>query len=121
MYDIKTIIYAAKIVLKEISYVRFILVGKGSLENELKKLVKDLEIDNFVNFTGFIDNQLLPSLISSSDIYVSTSLSDAGIAASTAEAMSCEVPVVISDLLKMINGLRMKITGFCLKHKTTNN
>ena len=71
MYDIKTIINAAKIVLKEISYVRFILVGKGSLENELK-LVKDLEIDNFVNFTGFIDNQLLPSLISSSDIYVST-------------------------------------------------
>ena len=97
VYDIKTIIYAAKTVLNEISSVRFILVGKGSLENELKRLVKDLEIENFVNFTGFIDNQLLPSLISSSDIYVSTSLSDAGIAASTAEAMSCEVPVVISD------------------------
>jgi len=31
------------------------------------------------------------------DVYVSTSLSDAGIAASTAEAMACGLPVVITD------------------------
>ena len=89
-----------------------ILVGKGSLENELKKLVKDLEIDNFVNFTGFIDNQLLPSLISSSDIYVSTSLSDAGIATNTAEAMSCEVPVVISDSAENDKWIKNENNGF---------
>ncbi len=112
VYDIKTIIYAAKTVLNEISSVRFILVGKGSLENELKRLVKDLGIDNFVKFTGFIDNQLLPSLIGSSDIYVSTSLSDAGIAASTAEAMSCEVPVVISDSAENDKWINNENNGF---------
>ncbi len=31
------------------------------------------------------------------DVYVSTSLSDAGLAASTAEAMACGLPVVITD------------------------
>ncbi len=112
VYDIKTLIYAAKIVLNEISSARFILVGKGSLENELKKLTKDLGISNFVNFTGFIDNQLLPSLIGSSDIYVSTSLSDAGIAASTAEAMSCEIPVVISDSAENDKWINDRKNGF---------
>jgi glycosyltransferase involved in cell wall biosynthesis len=32
-----------------------------------------------------------------SDVYVSTSLSDAGISASTAEAMACGLPVVVTD------------------------
>ena len=58
VYDIKTLIYAAKIILNEISSVRFILVGKGYLENELKKLTKDLGISNFVNFTGFMFQRL---------------------------------------------------------------
>ncbi len=40
---------------------------------------------------------MLPELLCSSDVYVSTSLSDAGIASSTAEAMSCELPVIVSN------------------------
>ena len=70
VYDIKTLILAAKIVLKEIPSVRFLLVGRGTLEKELKKLVHSLGIDNSVYFTGFIDKQLLPSLLSSSDICI---------------------------------------------------
>lgn len=33
----------------------------------------------------------------SADIYVSTSLSESGLAASTAEAMACELPVINTD------------------------
>ena len=117
VYDIKTLIYAAKIILKEIPTVRFLLVGKGTLENELKQMVQSLGISNSVHFTGFVDNQLLPSLISSSDIYVSTSLSDAGIAASTAEAMSCEIPVVVSDSAENDKWIDDKVNGFLFSTK----
>ena len=117
LYDIKTLIHAAQIVLKEIPTVRFLLVGKGTLEKELKKKVQSLGISNSVHFTGFIDNQLLPSLISSSDIYVSTSLSDAGIAASTAEAMSCEVPVVVTDTAENDKWINDKVNGFLFSIK----
>ena len=72
VYDIKTLILAAKIILKQIPDVHFLLVGRGTLEKELKELVHSLSIDNSVHFTGFIDKQLLPSLLSSSDIYVSS-------------------------------------------------
>ncbi len=117
VYDIKTLIYAAKIILKEMPTVRFLLVGKGTLENELKQMVQSLGISNSVHFTGFVDNQLLPSLISSSDIYVSTSLSDAGIAASTAEAMSCEIPVVVSDSAENDKWIDDKVNGFLFSTK----
>ena len=89
----------------------------GMLENELKQMVHSLGISNSVHFTGFIDNQLLPSLISSSDIYVSTSLSDAGIAASTAEAMSCEIPVVVSDSAENDKWIDDKVNGFLFSTK----
>ena len=112
IYDIKTLIYAAKIILKEIPTVHFLLGGKGTLENELKQMVQSLGISNSVHFTGFIDNQLLPSLINSSDIYVSTSLSDAGLASSTAEAMACEVPVVVSDTAENDKWIDDKVNGF---------
>ncbi len=117
VYDIKTLIQAAKIVLEDLPTVRFLLVGKGNLENDLKKMVQNLGINNSVHFTGFIDNQLLPSLISSSDIYVSTSLSDAGIASSTAEAMSCEVPVVITDSAENDKWIDDKVNGFLFSTK----
>jgi glycosyltransferase involved in cell wall biosynthesis len=50
-----------------------------------------------VRFVGWISNDELPRYLASSDIYVSTSLSDAGLSASTAEAMACGLPVIVTD------------------------
>ena len=119
VYDIKTLILAAKIILKQIPDVHFLLCGRGTLEKELKELVHSLSIDNSVHFTGFIDKQLLPSLLSSSDIYVSTSLSDAGLASSTGEAMSCEIPVVISDSAENDQWINNKVNGFLFSTKNS--
>ena len=119
IYDIKTLIIAASIVLKKIPDVHFLLVGRGTLENELKKLVKAFGIENSVHFSGFVDKEELPSLLSSSDIYVSTSLSDAGIAASTAEAMSCEIPVIISDSAENDKWINNNVNGFLFSTKNS--
>jgi len=119
VYDIKTLILAAKIILKQIPDVHFLLCGRGTLEKELKELVHSLSIDNSVHFTGLIDKQLLPSLLSSSDIYVSTSLSDAGLASSTGEAMSCETPVVISDSAENDQWINNKVNGFLFSTKNS--
>ena len=119
VYDIKTLILAAKIILQRIPDIHFLLVGRGTLEKELKELVHTLGIDNSVHFTGFIDKELLPSLLSSSDIYVSTSLSDAGLASSTGEAMSCETPVVISDSAENDQWINNKVNGFLFSTKSS--
>ncbi len=97
IYDIETLIKAIPIVTREIPDARFIIVGKGSLESELKGQVEETGFMDNVRFIGFLPNEELPQYLSSMDIYVSTSLSDAGLAASTSEAMACGLPVVVTD------------------------
>ncbi|OGZ18938.1 MAG: hypothetical protein A2175_02295 [Candidatus Nealsonbacteria bacterium RBG_13_42_11] len=97
IYDLETLVKAVPLVLKEFSEAKFIIIGRGSEEEKLKKLAKDLKITDSIRLLGFISNDKLPKYLRVADIYVSTSLSDGGISASTAEAMASGLPVVITD------------------------
>lgn len=97
IYNVGSLIKAIPLILKEVPETKFIIVGRGSQEAELKQLAKSLGVFDSIRFVGFIPNDELPQYIASADVYVSTSLSDAGLAASTAEAMACGLPVVITD------------------------
>lgn len=97
IYDIETLIKAIPLILKEVPDARFLLGGNGPEENILKSLAESLGVKDSIRFLGRIENTDLPRYLNISDIYVSTSLSDAGISASTAEAMACGLPVVITD------------------------
>jgi glycosyltransferase involved in cell wall biosynthesis len=97
IYNIESFIRAGEIVIKEFPRVKFIIGGGGSQEETLNNLVRGLGLEKNFSFIGKIANDKLPNYLNASDIYVSTSLSDAGISASTAEAMACQLPVVITD------------------------
>jgi glycosyltransferase involved in cell wall biosynthesis len=97
VYDIETLIESIPIVLKEIPNAKFAIGGSGTLTSKYTELVKSLSVEESVNFFGSYIHDELPNLFSQVHAYVSTSLSDAGLSASTAEAMSCEVPVIISN------------------------
>lgn len=97
IYDVETLIRAIPFVFQEVPETYFIIAGDGSQRQKLKNLVKTLGISEKVIFTGFLTKDQLPKYLASADIYVSTSLSDAGLAASTAEAMACELPVIVTD------------------------
>jgi len=97
IYSVDTLIRAVPLVLKEVGEVKFIIIGKGPQENQLKLLTKELGVQEKVKFLGWVPNDQLPEYLRLADIYVSTSLSDGGIAASTAEAMACGLPVVITE------------------------
>jgi glycosyltransferase involved in cell wall biosynthesis len=97
VYDIATLLMAVPKVLEQHRNAHFILVGRGSLETKLKDMSSQLGIDHAVSFVGFVANDQMADTLRNQDVYVSTSLSDAGIASSTAEAMACGLPVVITD------------------------
>lgn len=97
IYDIASLINAFFFVRSQIPTARLILIGRGSQEPVLRALAKKLGIANAILFQGFVPNDELTDYLRLSDVYVSTSLSDAGIASSTAEAMACALPVVITD------------------------
>ncbi len=96
IYNIATFIHAIAIVLKKYQ-VKAIIVGDGSQRKELEQLAKELGVSGHVVFKGRVSLSEMASLLASADIYVSTALSDAGLAASTAEAMASGVPVIVSD------------------------
>ncbi|MEW6001943.1 MAG: glycosyltransferase [Nitrospirota bacterium] len=88
-----TLIKAFSLVLKEID-ARLILVGEGPEKEKLEKMVKGLQIEDKVFFTGFLNNPY--KFLSKADIFALSS-SYEGLPVAILEAMACGVPVISTD------------------------
>ena len=97
IYDVGTLIRAIPHIIEHVPGARFVIVGEGEEREALIGLSRNLGLDASVVFAGAIAADEMPLALAAADIYVSTSLSDAGLAASTAEAMACGLPVVVTD------------------------
>ena len=97
VYDVKSLIKAVPLVLKQVPDAKFVIAGRGSQETELKQLAKSLGVSDSIRFVGFIPQDILPKYFASSDVYVSTSLSDS-FAVSALEAMACGLAPVMTDV-----------------------
>jgi len=117
LYDVSSLITSIPMVLKKVPQAKFVIAGKGSQEEELKKLAESLGVSNSVRFVGEISNEALPRYLTSSDVYVSTSLSDAGLSSCTAEAMACRLPVIITDFGDNRKWVEDGINGFIVPLK----
>lgn len=118
IYDVESLIKAIPLVLKQVPDAKFIVANNGSQEAHLKEMVKSLDIWNSVRFVGLIQHPELPKYLASSDVYVSTSLSD-GMALSTMEAMACKVALVITDVGDNRTWVRNKENGFIVPIKNS--
>lgn len=98
IYDVGSLIHAASLVLKRVPDTIFLIAGEGRERDSLTKLAEALGVSASVIFTGSIPHEKLPGYLASSDVYVSTSLSDGGVAVSTLEAMACGLAVVTTDV-----------------------
>lgn len=112
VYDIGTLLTAAPAVVKAFPDVLFVVCGSGTEANNLKRQAASLGIERNVLFTGRYANAELPRMLCSADAYVSTSLSDAGIAASTAEAMACGIATVVTNTGENDKWIADGMTGF---------
>ena len=74
------------------------MVGRDDgLKKSLEKRAEELKIADFIKFTGPVNHEDIPLLISASDILVLPSLSE-GRPNVILEALSCEIPVVATDV-----------------------
>jgi glycosyltransferase involved in cell wall biosynthesis len=112
MYDIETFIRASVIVHDSISNVDFLIAGGGPKSDALKEYANIYGTKKGITFTGRLNDEEFAIATSSCDIYVSTSPTDGGIAASVAEAMSASVPVVITDFGDNAYWLKNQTAGF---------
>jgi glycosyltransferase involved in cell wall biosynthesis len=86
---------AAKLVLSEQPETRFLIVGKGDLEESLKAKALALGISENVVFTGV--RRDIPEILSQSHIFVLSSLWE-GLPLSAIEAMAAARGVVVTDV-----------------------
>jgi glycosyltransferase involved in cell wall biosynthesis len=96
-YNVEMLIRAIPLVLKQEPQTIFIIGGNGEQEDYLKNLASSLGVSSAIRFVGWIPHDELPKYLASSDVYVSTSLSDST-SLSLQEAMACELPPVVTDL-----------------------
>lgn len=118
--DIETLISALTLVIKEYQKVNLIIVGFGHLEEKLKQMVKDLNLEKFVTFTGMVSDKDLVLAYNSGDMFVLPSMAELeGMA--VLEAMSCSNPVIIANSESSASTAFVKDNGFLFKPKDSED
>ena len=86
---------AAALLKREGILFRLVLIGSGEMEQELRVLATELELDN-VDFVGFINQNRIPKYYAASDVFVLPSENETwGLAIN--EAMCAGLPIVASE------------------------
>lgn len=98
IYKINDVINAIDLMNKSfIDRIELHIFGSGNEESYLNNLVKKKKLNKTIFFKGRYKYENLPSILKNYNLYISTSSSDAGLAASTSEAMASGIPVISSD------------------------
>ncbi|WP_323737136.1 glycosyltransferase family 4 protein [Methanosphaera sp. ISO3-F5] len=86
---------------KVISDVKLVVGGKGSLLEFYKNKVKDLGLEDNVEFKGFLTDEEVISMYQESELFVLPSISSLqeGFGIVVLEALSCETPVISTTIV----------------------
>lgn len=118
IYDTKTLLSVIKIVHMYLPDVKFVLLGIGSEFDTFKNDITNQKLDSCVTYLGHVPNEKLPYHFASSDVSITTSLSDGGIPVSTIEAMACGTPVVSTDAGDSRLWVKDGISGYVVGKKS---
>lgn len=93
--------------------VKFIILGQGYEEQNLRKLVSQLKLESRVIFLGYIPHAEMPKYLQISDVFIRPSLSE-GLGNSFLEAMASGIPVIGTNVGGIPDFLKDGETGlFC--------
>jgi len=93
--------------------IKFIILGQGYEENSLKKLVKEIRVEERVQFLGYVSHEEMPKYLKVSDVFIRPSISE-GFGNSFIEAMAAGLPVVATPVGGIVDFLKDGETGlFC--------
>jgi len=115
---VQEVIKAVPIILKKIPNFKFIIIGKGDYEDTLKKLTKELQIENNVQFKGYIkDHKDVENLIASCGVGIACYKKDTDSftyyaePAKTKVYMGAGIPVVMTDMFYNAYDIEKKGAG----------
>jgi glycosyltransferase involved in cell wall biosynthesis len=89
--------------------VTLLLVGEGELKNQMIDKIKKEKIKG-VRCLGFVRHEKLPEILSSADCFIMSSIYE-GQPLALLEAMSCGIPVIVSDIPVLREFVEQSKTG----------
>ncbi|MFX0195747.1 MAG: glycosyltransferase family 4 protein [Candidatus Hodarchaeota archaeon] len=116
VYGITYFLDALRTIVQEIPGVRVLMIGSGSLEQEVRSYITANKLTDNIHLTGKISIDEMPDYLRASDAYISPSLSD-GTSVSLLEAIACGLPVVVTDLPAIREWVKDGINGFLVPEK----
>jgi len=102
-------------VIKGVQNLKLIIVGDGALKSKLEKKVAKFEIQDKVIFAGRINHKELPKYYSAADIFLLLS-SYENFSNAVLEAMSCELPIITTNVGGFPLQVRDGINGFLVNY-----
>ena len=105
-------IKAMKELVKENKNIKLLLVGKGNLQDYYKNLVKKINLERSIIFTGYRTD--VPQLMKISDIAISTSLRE-GLGLNLVEAMISKLPIIAVENRGHKELIENNYNGFIIK------
>ncbi len=102
--------------------VRLRVVGKGILEQEIKSQCHTLELDNVVNFLGFVSKEELAEEYAGCDIFILPAIVDSkgdteGLGIVAIEALAHQKPVIASAVGGITDVIQSGVTGLLVPEK----
>jgi glycosyltransferase involved in cell wall biosynthesis len=108
------ILYLLKSLLEKREDIKLFVIGTGPEEKSMKRLANELNVQNYVKFTGRISSEELSDIVASSWLNVHTSVTE-GWGLSILEASSAGTPTVAYDVPGVgdavedgLNGIKVK-------------
>jgi len=124
---VQIVLSALPKIIEEIPDVKFIIIGQGEYEKQLKKLVRELKISEYVEFKGFVKNhRKLEKILCQSFIAVApyvdtpdnyTRYTDPG---KPKLYLGCGLPVVITNVPEISLEIQSKKAGIVVDYNTNS-
>jgi glycosyltransferase involved in cell wall biosynthesis len=116
------LLQAAKILKDEKVRFELTIIGNGPEENNLKRLIEELNLENYVTIMDTIPQKELNSHYNQTEIFVLPSVTDwkkeaEGLGMVLLEAMACKVPVVATKSGGMVDIVFHERTGLLVPEK----
>lgn len=97
----------------QLHHLEYVICGRGSYEGNLKKLAKELGVEDHIHFLGYRHD--ISEICRCSDLFVFMSHQE-GLPVALMEAMACGLPAICSDIRGNTDLIENNVTGLICKN-----
>lgn len=101
-YGVHTVIRAIPFLIKEISQLKVNVVGAGEYLPQLTQLARDLGVLEYLNFTGWVAQEMVPQYVGAADVAIAPMLHDVGLPNKIFDYFASGKPCVVSALPSLV-------------------